>query len=149
MKTHFYFCLLLLIFNSCSEPKKEIVYPTSTGNGQNLLRLNTIDSLDINLDYAISADLEKDANLEVIFENLSDNSNVTSSQNFAVWLFSTNSGNWEYSTYNDDNGQQKFSTKGGGNYDLNITFKGEGMGKIYIYENYSTTPTYTKNIFWE
>lgn len=149
MKTLFYFSSLFLLLNSCKEPKKEIEYPASSSNGQNLLRLNNIDSLNTTLEYTLATELEKDAHLEVIFENLSDNSNVTSSEHFAVWLFSINSSKWEYTTYNDDNGQQKFSTNGGGSYDLNITFKGEGMGKIYIYENYSTSPSYTKSIFWE
>lgn len=128
---------------SCNKEEKLIIqYPNTCSNGENILAMNTLDTLSTQSDYSLCADLGKKASLKVIITNLSTELPGTPEP---VWFF-TNENGWTVSEY--VNKQQTFTSTSSEEIDLLMQFGGVGKCKIEIFENDTLVPK-IKTLFWQ
>lgn len=137
------FLLALFIgFSSCKK-NKEISYPTSGIYGENILTKNNGDSLSYLRSYSLAADLNKKAELKVVFNNQSLGNEV--------WFYSSGDG-WIVGDY-QSSGSQTFTSTRDGAIDLKLEFAigpGTYLGgkcQVDIYEN-SDDITKSINLKW-
>jgi len=148
-----FLCLALLgsilIFSQCkkskSEPEKQtsISYPVTGLNGQNLLKMLDGTQIDQSLEFSLAANLQADASLKIVINNLSTNP-------LAFWYYdSASKKNWDITAYNTTLKQQTFTSSTGGSLDLNVGFTpGPGKCRIDFFENGSSAVTKSVVLTW-
>jgi hypothetical protein len=148
-----FLCLVLLgsvlIFFQCkkskSEPEKQtsITYPVTGLNGQNLLKMQDGTQIDQSLEFSLAANLQSDATLKIVFNNLSINPT-------AFWYYDSASlKNWIITAYNSTLKQQTFISATGSSLDLNVAFlPGPGKCRIDFFENGSQAVTKSVVLTW-
>jgi hypothetical protein len=122
-----------------------ISYTESGAHGLNVLNASTTAfSGALSDHYSMSASVPAGSSIKVKLQLTTDPFN-----GMDVWFYESGSAqNMTVSAYNETTNQQEFQSNGGGNIELNMSFKGNGSATVEIYENGATTPTRTKNITW-
>ncbi len=134
----------LIVLTSGCHKVGTITYPTSINYGDNILKLNAIDSVTAGESYSLEVDMTKKSDLKLVFTNLSDHP-TSSAVTFPKWLYDFNDG-WNIGNYEND--QQTFHSIKEGKTDMQVVFTGvNGKCRIDFYEN-SNNITNSKLIRW-
>ena len=128
--------------------QKGISYPDSIYYGKSILTFPDSTILSTTQNYGLAAILEKDANLTLVFTNLSPTD--TSTGHMPVWFYNSTTNGWAVQNYTTSN-TQKFISSQTGKIDVQMSFFAYGMKgkcKIDFYEN-SSAITRTKYLKWQ